>query len=86
MTNIIEETARTPGIFNIYQKFLTSPDVATRLMAIGQHMMDAQSAYAHALMRANAEILAAWTTRPDPLNLEDERPSVAANRNEVMAA
>jgi hypothetical protein len=85
VTDVIEETSPCE-IFNLYQNFFSSAGLPGRLMTAGHYVMDAQLAYTQALMRANAQILAAWTAKPDPQQIEDERPSVACKRNEVMVA
>jgi hypothetical protein len=86
MTDAIEETSRPAEIFNLSKNFFTSDGPAGRLMKAGRYVMDAQLAYTQALMRANAEVFAVWATKPDPQQIEDERPSVACKRNGVMEA
>jgi hypothetical protein len=66
------------------QKLLPSADLASRLMTVGRHMMDAQWAYTQALMSANTELFAVWTDRSNAEQQLSERPSIAVKQNEVM--
>jgi len=88
-TSMAKETSTGADLFSFYQdmflsaqKFLPTNLIAERITQAAQGILEAQIAYAQAVMGVNARLLGNWSDRPDAAG--EERPSVAAKKPEFI--
>ncbi|HQT45634.1 MAG: hypothetical protein B7X08_00190 [Acidocella sp. 20-63-7] len=68
------------------QKLLPSGLLFERFIEVSRSITQAQMAYMQALMRANAALLGALLDQPGIAVLPEERPSVAAHKQELSSS